>query len=481
MWTKAIMFALVLLMAMLPLANTVFLRSGGPLATEGRDQVHEFIVGAGHKLEAELDDIEPALTPKQFLMISSPTEKKIVWTTLKNLESGEGRAYALVDSGLSEPKGLAFDHKRGHLYVADSGAQKIFRYTVLADVSGADPKLTTSGVRLTITQGHPVDYVTLDDTGNLFYTAPDTNNINKIPAAVMDKVAKGEFRPMSLQIVSEKVLEAKQAAAKALAAKKRANESNPLPTDAPNIHPHIYSMYEAKLNPHVSQPASVWADGPDLYWTNTREGLTAGTVVKGQVDPQSNSSKNGPAPFPAVAITNVSAGAYYLCKSEKVMFFTRNGTLPNTGLVTGLLEGPNILIDFVQKLQKPRGLVWDKDQTMYVADEGNGAVWSFPAGRMMANAPLTKTVTMKGAYGLVLLSSKDPAFTTNSVTPEAQQASSQLNVAAVQVTGSDAAGASASQAPASLLQRRDDLKSLAHGSSALTSVVALASIAALLI
>jgi len=146
----------------------------------------------------------PAIAPRQFLMVSSPSEKKVVWTTLQNFESSDGRTFALIDSGLDEPKGLAFDHKRGHLYIADSGAKKIFRYTIIVDLSGDTPNLSTTGVRLTITQGHAVEWVTCDDDGNLFYTAPDTNNINKIPAEVMRGVANGEFPPSVLQIVSEK-------------------------------------------------------------------------------------------------------------------------------------------------------------------------------------------------------------------------------------------------------------------------------------
>lgn len=452
MQTNSIMrrlgFSLVLTIALLPAANMVSTKSRNAFV----DDVQDELTLSGP------DD--PAITPKQFLMISSPSEKKIVWTTLKNMASGEGRPYALVDSGLESPKGLAFDHNRGHLYVADSGAKKIFRYTILADMSHSHPKLTTSGVRLTITQGHPVDYVTIDDAGNLFYTAPDTNNINKISAAVMDKVARGEFKPSALQIVSEKVLEAMQATERELSAKKRANgTAETLPTDAPMVQAHIYSMYEEKANPHVSAPASIWADGNDLYWTNTRGGKTAGTVVRGQVNPTTNVSAEGPQPFPAKAITKVSEGAFSLSKSKKVMFFTRNGTRPNTGRVTGLLEGSGIVIDFVSSIQKPRGLVWDHDQTMYVADEGNGAVWSFPAGRMMANVPLTKTVSMKGASGLVLLSSKDPAFARNKVHPELNK----FQAAAMSMDSrvNNVRGPSGSQASVSFLYT--DAKSSATG------------------
>jgi len=368
----------------------------------------------------------PAMADLQFLMTSSPTLKKIVWTTLKNFESSEGRAFSLVDSGLDQPKGLAFDHKRGHLYVADSGAKKIFRYTVLADLSGSQPVLSTSGMRLTITQGHPVEWVTVDKDGNLFYTAPDTNNINKISAEVLRRIEIGEYAASTLQIVSEKTFEAQKMAQSVidLKVKKAQLKSGvvPLPTDPPSVKPHIFSMYEAKLNPHVSSPASVWADGPDLYWTNQESGTTAGTIVKGEIDPKSVSSKKGPKPFPAVAMTYVSDGAYGLSKTDKMMFFTRNGSIPETGLVSGMLLGTDIILDFVKSIAQPRGLVWDNKDTMYVADQGKGQVWSFPIGRMMSNVPITKAVSMEGAYGLVLLSSQDPCFAKIQVQTEGEMA-----------------------------------------------------------
>merc|ERR1719162_1519939 len=77
----------------------------------------------------------PRMQPSQFLIISSPKEKKVVWTKLDNFQTTEGRAFSLIDTGLSEPKGIAFDHINGYLYVADSAVKSIFRYTVLVDMS----------------------------------------------------------------------------------------------------------------------------------------------------------------------------------------------------------------------------------------------------------------------------------------------------------------------------------------------------------
>jgi len=217
----------------------------------------------------------------------------------------------------------------------------------------------------------------------------------------------------------------KNKTAVALKKNTKGHSDEALPVDPPAVKPVIYSMYEAELNPHVSSPAAVWTDGEDLFWTNQKEGKTAGTVVKGKIHPKSGLTKNGPAAFPAVAITNVSEGAFACAKAGKIMFFSQNGSVPGSGLVTGLLMDTDIVIDFVKNLRTPRGLVWDLDQTMYVADSSSGNVYSFPVGRMMANVPITKTVNMKGAYGLVLLSSGDACFSKNKVDSGGQGASEQ--------------------------------------------------------
>jgi len=356
----------------------------------------------------------PGVDPLQFLIISSPTQKKVAWTTLQNFASSDGRAFPLVSSGLNEPKGLAIDHANGWLYVADSGANKIFRYTILTDMSAGKPTLVTSGVRVTVSEGHPVEWLTLDKDGNMFYTAPDTNNINKISAVTLAKMGDRGTRATDLVIVSERTLEDQSMLKGTIPQEERnALQQGVMLADKPPEAPNIYSFYEASINPHVSLPTSIWADGADLYWTNGQAGKTAGTIVKGEANPRSHVGFHGSAPFPTTAITNISDGAFGLAKTNQFMFFSQNGPAPRTGLVTGLIMGTNIKIDVTSRLVRPRGLAWDQDQTVYVADEDEGTVWSFPAGRLTANMPLTKTVHLDGAYGMAIFSSKDQAFSAN--------------------------------------------------------------------
>ena len=49
---------------------------------------------------------------------------------MRNFKATTGRTFALIDSGLLQPMGLALDHDRGALYVADASARKILRFHV---------------------------------------------------------------------------------------------------------------------------------------------------------------------------------------------------------------------------------------------------------------------------------------------------------------------------------------------------------------
>lgn len=153
--------------------------------------------------------------------------------------------------------------------------------------------------------------------------------------------------------------------------------------------------------------------------------------MKGQVNPKINTgadingsdftaikasaSNIGPAFFPAQAITKKVKGALGLATTKKVICFTRDATIGGSTVVSGVLLGTDIMVDFLKGMGTAKALAWDKDQTMYVADEANAAVYGFPIGRVMTNAPRTLAVHQVGAFGLAITSSADPWFNGNTV------------------------------------------------------------------
>lgn len=366
--------------------------------------------GAGDSFRPEFH--APQLTPTQFLFVSSPSEKKVVYTQLKNFKSLTGRTFALVDSGLEEPAGLAFDRARGWLYVADRGASRIFRYRVLVQDSGAGVySLATDGVQLCIMQGQAVEWVSVDITGDVFYSDTARNTINRIPIDTIDRLGEGAYQCGDLQVKSQKaqMIQAERQAAE-LQSMTDAQREASRPTDPPDTEPVIFSVYEGSVNPHVTVPGGVVSDGARLYWTNLEAGKEAGTLVQGKVKPDlplvaSNGSE--PAPFASTALTSESDAAYGIAKSSTMVFYTTNRT--GTGYVYGMLAGgqPHA---FVSSLIQPRGLCWDGDNTVYVADERGNSVFSFPVGRLMDDAPLSESAALTGAFGVALFSLHDDAF-----------------------------------------------------------------------
>lgn len=337
----------------------------------------------------------PQLTPKQFLLISSSVEQKVVYTELKNFKSTTGRTFALVDSGLMDPRGIAFDRDRGALYVADKGAKKIFRYHIYVDDSHSSGlSLTTDGVQLSIMQNADVEWLHVDINGDVFYSDEKDKTINRIPVNVIDMLSKGDYAASDLSLVSEK---------KMVASNSGVSESS--------HSKEVYSIYEGATNPHVSTPAGVVSDGARLYWVNAVDGKKVGTVAEGFVDPHLPKTEKGgkvAAAFPSVALSNQTDTASAIAKSNKLIFFT--SAEKGLGKVSSLTSNGQVF-DVATGLSQPKGLSWDGDQTLYVADEAASAVYSLPVGRLMENAPLTRSAVLNGAFGLALFSEFDQAWT----------------------------------------------------------------------
>jgi len=353
------------------------------------------------------DDDTANLSPKQFLLISSPSLGKIVWTSLDNFQSAEGRTFALISTGLSRPKGIAVDKKTGHLYVADQGASAIYRYEIVIDSQSSEASVGTTGLRMSILEGYPVEWVAVDDESNLYFTSTDKNTINKIDKVVIDKIVSQEFRLDAYTYVPEKTLEAEAAVRNAFLATR--NKS--LPDDGPAIKPKVLQLYDSDGNSHVSSPEAIWVDGNDLYWSNSQDGKNRGTILRGSIDPaKSVNGSAGRTSFPIYSVTNSSINAFGFARVGHVLYFSTCQTDTQDCKVNGLLLSTGDVLEAANSLSAPRGLAWDGDETVYVADEEGGMIWSFPSGRFMQHVPISKTVAMQGAFGLIIVSEADPCF-----------------------------------------------------------------------
>jgi len=69
--------------------------------------------------------VRDAVEGPEMLLISSPMERKISYTMLKDFKSVGGVVLPILDAGLVAPYGLAWDAPRSALYICDT--KKIFR------------------------------------------------------------------------------------------------------------------------------------------------------------------------------------------------------------------------------------------------------------------------------------------------------------------------------------------------------------------
>merc|ERR1719444_292879 len=106
-----------------------------------------------------------------------------------------------------------------------------------------------------------------------------------------------------------------------------------------------------------------------------------------------------------------------------MVFYSTNTT--GSGAVYGVMED-GTTVPFVSSLVEPRGLVWDGDNTIYVADQATNKVYSFPAGRMMGDAPLTTSVVLDGPFGVALLSNIEAVTSAKAGAAGLRQAGSSL-------------------------------------------------------
>lgn len=368
------------------------------------------------------------LTPLQFLIISSPFEKKITWTRLRNFKSVEGRAFPLIDSGLSEPRGIALDRERGRLYVADRQMRKIFHYRVYVQKGGdgyADDSvnLVTDGVQLTIQQDREVEYVAVDTNGDLFFSEYGKKAIIKVPFNLISVMGAGKYQAGQIVTVRERQLEAMSSAEVQRSLSLSAGNIAVVPIEAQAHQLTAFSLYEINNSPYVGKPGGLVSDGRRLYWTNTRNGSIYGTVGGGEVNPgvDRRAAMGGSTPnFPTRMIANITEHGYGIAKSNNLIFITASTgeeTITAVAGRAGVSEGSvyavteqGVFTKLASGLVEPRGIVWDGDGTIYVADQAADTVYSMPVGRLVSNAPRSKVVDLRSAFGLALLSADDPAF-----------------------------------------------------------------------
>jgi len=260
----------------------------------------------------------------------------------------------LVDHGLVHPQGLAVDQKSGRLYVADPDSRRIFAYPLLASGDSLE-----AGAPAVCADDVEARWVSLDGHGNLFFSDEPHNQILTISALQMS---------------------------------------------TGNLTPAV--VFDGKESTQVSFPGGVAVDALHAYWVNKQSGAEVGSLIQASVSSRAGRNltpSNAPsaAEAPMLALSSVAEKSYGICLAAQNIFFTQ----PEATLI-GVKKGRSDGVATISNtLQNPRGCVWDGDGTVYVADRGAGAVFSF-AGNMpvLSAVQLTKTADLEDAFGVAVYS-----------------------------------------------------------------------------
>lgn len=438
-WPLIVAVAIHLLTQLAPAAG-VALDQRARSQESGRHQRAPSLLQARSTLRSsrsgKADPAVPPLTPTQYLLISSPSEAKIVYTELSNFKSDSGVATTLIDSGLTNPRGLALDPTHGYLYVADSGQRKIYRFHLeFQSNSDGSSTMTTDGVQLTIVENHDVWWLTCDINGDLFFSDQSDRFVGHLTYETIEMIGKGETDASSLVVVSHDQLLQESVNAITTGLTETSDSDELTEPTAPVAE--ILVAYNANNTPMAHSPAGISSDSVRVYWGNEVSGVKYGSVVRGEAYPKAvpisggnvtvgnrdDESSNatgltgGNLTFQTwVLAENVNTTYGVVKSSASVIFTSDQGNATNQSGVRGFVyavadvstpTGAPAVYTLTSTLSSPRGLCWDGDQTVYVADQGANTVYSMPVGRLADDVPLEVAIGTEGPFGLALVSVDD--------------------------------------------------------------------------
>eukprot|EP00419_Tripos_fusus_P029225 CAMPEP_0172712370 /NCGR_PEP_ID=MMETSP1074-20121228/61058_1 /TAXON_ID=2916 /ORGANISM="Ceratium fusus, Strain PA161109" /LENGTH=279 /DNA_ID=CAMNT_0013536287 /DNA_START=280 /DNA_END=1119 /DNA_ORIENTATION=+ len=252
----------------------------------------------------------------------------------------------LIDRGLVHPQGLAVDQKARKLYVADPDSRRIMSYALHSDKNAL-----RVGSPNVLVEGVEARWIAVDDDGNALFTNEVRNQIMKVPNA-------GALRGNAT----------------------------------------IKVVYDGASMLQVSAPGGLAIDSFHTFWVNKQIGSQAGSVVRAA----RSLAESTTADVQPLA-TNLEK-SYGICIAVNNVFFTQPETT-----VYGIKTTGGSVVPVSDRFTNPRGCVFDGDGTVFVADRGANAVYSF-AGSMLelGTVQISKVVDFQDAYGTAIFSAAVP-------------------------------------------------------------------------
>lgn len=272
-----------------------------------------------------------------YLFYSSPTTSSIhkarMLTAVEQSRNERMKFSRLTGAeNIKSPRGLAVDSFRKVMFVVDSSeTRSLYAARMYFNHNG---NLALEGA-VKIVSELASDWVAVDSSGKLFFAA--FNQLWTLSAdAASDRIDAGGTSADDL-----------------------------IPKVAAEGQTKTFELlYDGGSVKGVNTPQGVAVDGYHLFWVNGQNGQQDGTVVQGLESPFGSNE--------VTALATNLATAHGVCLTPMRVFYTDEeekvySTRLNGGTVTTITD----------KLQKPRGCVYDGDGTVYIADNADNKIVSF--------------------------------------------------------------------------------------------------------
>lgn len=284
---------------------------------------------------------------ENFLIVTQPLAAKVVYFQIPGgapKPSFKQTPTLLINENLQKPTGMAWDAKLNKLFICDEGAGNIFAYTIVL----SDGKLVVDGAPKTVGSDVKASWVAVNGIGDVYFSSGEKNLIQKLYA---ERMVLDDNEPETL--------------------------------------------YDGtRLDSAVSKPSGIAVDNFHVFWGNRALGTQVGSLMQGFESPPDKEVS------PVNKLSDNSLKTFGVCLSTTNVFYT--GAENN---VYGIKKSGGPVATITDKLIQPRGCVWDGDGTIYVADKGAGAIYTFPGQQHDPQAVvITKAFNVPEPFGLEFIS-----------------------------------------------------------------------------
>lgn len=264
----------------------------------------------------------------------------------------------LIVSGIMSPKALVVDEERSRLYLSDTALCKIVWYQL---ITLPDKTLISDGRQHVAVNAVAVRNLALDLTGNLWFSG---SSLPVPPVQPTDAIWKQPVIVIDQSSISG------------------------VPVDPVPIWTTAAT---------ASTAAPLVLDAYNIFYGNDLDGSKKGSVVKA-----GHSAGGG-----LTAMADNAAQTLCLAVTPTALFYGAEGSIygvPKTKGDMGCGDANAQCPVISDLVKKPTAMLWDGDGTIYVADNGAGAIYSFASGSVSPHA-LDKVIDAGEVWGLDVFTS----------------------------------------------------------------------------